>query len=137
MIEKIDTSRQAVQKTGKAFLIAGTVIAVLLFWKHGLEGLSWRWFLGGGLVLYAASSFAYPIMKPVHVAWMTMAQVLGWISTRIVLSIFFYLVLAPGGLLMRLLGKDILDKRVDKSATTNWRQRPSKAFDPKRMENQI
>lgn len=137
MIEKVDISRQAVRKTGKAFLIAGFVIGAILFWKHGFEGTSWRWFLGCGIALFGTAYLAYPVMKPIHIAWMMFAQVLGWISTRIVLSIFFYLVLTPGGLLIRMFGKDLLDQRIDRSATTYWRKRASRGFDPKAMENQF
>lgn len=137
MIEKVDTSREAVRKTGKAFLIAGTVIAAILFWKHGLDGVSWRWFLAGGIALYGISIVAYPVMKPIHIGWMKFAQILGWVSTHIVLSIFFYLILTPGGLVTRILGKDLLDQKFDRSAKTYWRKRESTAFDPKRMENQF
>jgi hypothetical protein len=137
LIEKVDTSREAVRKTGKAFLIAGCVVAAILFWKHGFDGIGWRWVLGAGIALYGAGIFAYPVMKPIHIGWMKLAQILGWISTRIVLGLFFYLVLTPGGLVIRLLGKDLLDRRIDKSAKTYWRKRESTAFDPKRMENQF
>ena len=137
MIEKVDTSREAVRKTGKAFLIAGTVIAAILFWKHGLEGVSWRWFLAGGIILYALGALAYPVMKPIHIGWMKFAQILGWFSTHVVLSVFFYVVLTPAGLLMRAFGKDLLDKKFDRSAKTYWRLRERGTFDPKRMENQF
>lgn len=137
MIEKVDTSREAVRKTGKAFLIAGTVIAAILFWKHGFEGISWRWFFGCAIALYGISYLAYPVMKPIHIGWMKFAQVLGWFSTHVVLSLFFYLILTPGGLVVRMLGKDLLDKRFDRSAKTYWRKRESTVFDPKRMENQF
>jgi hypothetical protein len=137
LTEKIDTSQGAVKKTGQAFLIAGVVIAAILFWKNGVEGIAWRWFLGFGAILFGASYLAYPVMKPIHVGWMKLAQVLAWVSTRVVLSLFFFLVLTPVGFVFRLVGRDLLDQRIDKSAPSYWRKRESIVFDPKRMENQF
>ncbi len=94
-------------------------------------------FLDVGLALFGVSYLAYPVMKPLHIGWMKFAQVLGWFSTHVVLSVFFYLVLTPGSLVVRLLGKDLLDQRIDRSAKTYWRKRESTAFDPGRMENQF
>jgi hypothetical protein len=54
------------------------------------------------LVLY----FVYPsgIYYPYRV-WMAIAGVLGWINTRIILGLAFYLLIFPIGLLMRSIGK--------------------------------
>ncbi len=146
MIDTIDTSKEAVKKTGRAFLIVGAIISVVLLWKHGYDGgheswnlmqalssNSWRWFLGIGAAIAALSHIAYGLMKHFHVAWMTFAQILGWFMTRVILSIFYYLVLTPVGLLMRLLGKDLLDMKIDRSAQSYWKKRDLNAFDPKHI----
>ena len=70
-------------------------------------------------------------MKPIHIGWMTLAFALGWFNTRLLLGIFFYLILTPIGVLMRLFGKDLLDQRIDKRATTYWKKRDLSTFDPK------
>lgn len=147
LIERVNTSREEVRKTGKAFLIAGCVLGLIVFlshshvvgwwgwnWMEGVENTGWRWLLGIGIGLFVLSRVAYPIMKPVHVAWMKLALVLGWISTRIVLGLFFYLVLTPVGLLMRLVGKDMLNERIDRSAQSYWVKREPKPFDPASYE---
>ena len=46
-----------------------------------------------------------PVGEYIHVGWMLLAKVLGYINSRILLSIVFFLVLTPIALLMRLLGK--------------------------------
>lgn len=144
MIEKVDTSREAVKKTGKAFLIAGCTFGAIFFlshshvsgwlgwnWQAGYESNVWKWVLGLGVGLFGLSHIAYPVMKPVHFGWMRFSQILGWVSTKVVLSIFFYLVLTPTGLLMRLFGKDLLDKRIDRSAKSYWKRRDMSKYDPK------
>ncbi len=147
MINKIDTSRDAVKKTGKAFLIAFSIVAMFIFLKHahvegwtnwswaeGVAALWWKVFLIAGIVISVLSRAAYPVMKPFHVAWMTFAHLLAWLNTRILLGVFFYLIVTPTGLLMRVFGKDLLDEKIDKSAQSYWKKRDRKAFNPKHAD---
>ncbi len=147
MIEKIDSSREAVRKTGKAFLIGGSAIALVLFlgsshvagwtgWDFaaGLSAKAWKWFLGCGAGLWILSLVSYTVMKPIHIGWMTFAFILGWINTRILLGIFYYIILTPIGLVMRLFGKDLLDEKIDKSKSTYWIDRPVAPVDRSQYE---
>jgi multisubunit Na+/H+ antiporter MnhG subunit len=136
LIKKIDSSREAVKSTG--------ILAALLFlshsgwlsmnWKQGMQSNSWRWFFGSGIVLFALSHIAYPIMKPLHIGWMTFAFALGWVNTRLLLGIFFFLILTPIGMVMRLLGKDFLDEKIDRSAKSYWARRESVPGNPQNYE---
>ena len=47
-------------------------------------------------------------LGPVHRVWMKAGAMLGWVNTRIILGVVFFVVLTPIGLLMRLFGKDSL-----------------------------
>lgn len=57
-------------------------------------------------------------LKQVHTGWMKLGHVLGAINTRILLGLVYYLLITPMGLVMRLLGKDIMHRAVDHEATT-------------------
>jgi ABC-type multidrug transport system fused ATPase/permease subunit len=46
-----------------------------------------------------------PLGKYIHLAWMMLAKVLGWINSRILLTILFFVILTPVALLARLFGK--------------------------------
>lgn len=48
----------------------------------------------------------------IHRGWMQLAKVLGYINSRILLSIIFFLILTPIALLMRLLGKTQFVKKA-------------------------
>jgi hypothetical protein len=54
---------------------------------------------------------------------MTLALILGWIVTRILLTIVFFLVVTPIGLLQRLCGKRPLEVRFKGDETTYWQPR--------------
>lgn len=49
---------------------------------------------------------------------MRLGRVLEWVNVRIVLGVVFFLVFMPLGMIMRLLGKDTLQKKWDKQVAT-------------------
>jgi hypothetical protein len=54
-------------------------------------------------------------LAPIYRGWLAFGHVMGWINTRIILGIMFYLLFLPVGLLMRLLGKDPMARSMDKT----------------------
>ena len=66
------------------------------------------------------------LLKPVYKLWMVVARITGWFMTRIILGILFYLVVTPISLIARLAGKDFLDEKLDKNATSYWIPTPLK-----------
>ena len=45
-----------------------------------------------------------------YIIWLKFGHALGWLNTRVLLILVFYLLITPMGLLMRLLGKNPLNK---------------------------
>ena len=62
---------------------------------------------------------------------MFLAFVLGVVVSSVVLTIFFYLIVAPIGLLARLVGKDFLNRRFDSDANSYWILRDRSSPKPK------
>lgn len=60
------------------------------------------------------------LLKPVYRVWMALAVVLGFIMTRVILTIVYYLIITPIGLLMRVFGKDPMQRRLDPDAPSYW-----------------
>ena len=136
MISKNKTgpTRQEVKKFGILFAGIGVVAGIYLFSK---DSSAWLWFALGAAFFATTGLFAYRVLRPIYVGWMKLAFALGWINTRILLGIFFYLIITPIALFMRVVGKDILDQKIARSATTYWKKRERVPFDPKRMEHQF
>ncbi len=62
------------------------------------------------------------ILKPIYLVWMVFAVILGWIMTRVILSLVFYLIMTPIGLFTRLIGEDFLGlKKTDSGSYWNLR----------------
>lgn len=60
---------------------------------------------------------------PVYWAWMAIAFVMGNIISRVLLTLFFYLLITPMGLTRRFFGHDPLQLR-QRAVTTYWRDLP-------------
>ena len=61
---------------------------------------------------------------------------MGFFVSRVILFVLFYVVLTPMGLIARLLGKDILDQKIDKSKKSYWQDREGAAKTKESYENQ-
>jgi len=68
------------------------------------------------------------IFKSIWEGWKKVAKAIGKVQTRIILFILYFLVIGPAAIVIRLLGKDLLDKRIDRKAKTLWKPYPAKKF---------
>ncbi len=109
-----DMSTAELRKFG---LVTGAIIMLFIggflpwWWEKNI--LAWQTItapLGGALILWALAHPASMIYfyKP----WMKFAEALGFINTRIILSIVFFLMFFPIGLFMRLMGKDPMQRSL-------------------------
>ena len=109
--------KQELRKFGLIF--AGMFIlffALLLPWIWDKSSPMWPWIVAA---VFVATALLVPmVLGPVYRLWMKIGHVLGWINTRIILGIMFFLMFAPVALLLRLLRKDMLRQRLDTAATT-------------------
>jgi hypothetical protein len=122
-IRNIKESKKDLRKFGLTVGIVLLAIAALLYWK-GKENYTAFEIIGGFLVVV---SILFPIiLRPLNKIWMTLAILMGWIMTRVILIVIFYIVLTPLGLIARLIGKDFLDLKIDKEKDSYWEVRDKK-----------
>ncbi len=109
--------KQELRKFGFIFATGLVLIFGLFFpWLLEKASPSWPWIVAA---VFAGSALILPqILKPVFIAWMKIGHVLGWINTRIILGVVFFLLFAPVALLMRLFGNDPMHRRLDETAST-------------------
>lgn len=69
--------------------------------------------------------------------WMKFGIVLHKFISPLILSLIFFLVIMPTGLLMRILGKDLLNLRIDRSAKSYWIKRVPPGPEADSMNNQF
>lgn len=96
--------------------IAAVLFGLLLPWIFGHGFPLWPWIVAG--VLAAWALLAPATLRQVYRAWMAVGHVLGWINTRIILGLVFYLVVLPAGGMMRIFRKDPMARRFEARAPT-------------------
>jgi hypothetical protein len=128
---EINASKKEVKKFGITFGILCIAVAAYSLYH---KGTAWQWLSIGSAFFFLTGLFGYSVLRPIYIWWMKFAFALGWINTRILLGLFFYLIVTPVAMVMRLLGKDIIDKKFDRTATSYWKKREKLAFDPARYE---
>lgn len=126
MTESRAESRKFGFVVGGAFVLAGALLAVAGSRRAGPVAAA----AGSVLVLLAAAAPA--ALEPVRRGWMAFARALGRVNTAVFLSVVFFLVLTPLGLLLRLAGRDELDRRRRGSST--WHPYPARNGDPRHFE---
>ena len=109
------------------------LVGLFLFWKE----FNWYVYIISAGLIILLSGLSFPIIvKPFYIFWISLSVVLGYIMTRIILTIIFCLLFIPIGIIIRLLGKDPLKERFDLSSKSYWIKRSLK-LDPKSAERQF
>jgi len=95
-------------------MILGTVIpalfGILLPLVKARPFPYWPWLVALALVF---SALVFPkALGPLHRVWMAVGDILGWINTRLILSLLFFLVFTPAGWIRRRMKKTGPDYRT-------------------------
>lgn len=119
-LKHIDYSDDAVKKTG---LTVGVVLVLisLLLWYLGKTSFVYYSIVGGLFVILAF--IAIPVLRPFHRLWMMLALAMGFVMSRIILTLLFYLVLSPIALIAKIVGKKFMPLKFDKTISTYWEKR--------------
>ncbi|MBK8944291.1 MAG: hypothetical protein IPM32_03370 [Ignavibacteriae bacterium] len=106
-LEQIDFSEKSLKKFG---ITIGSILLII--------GLYFTWKITPNIFLTIISIigillFVLGITNPkklskVYKYWMIFALILGWFVSRIILTILFYIIIAPIGIVTKILGKDFL-----------------------------
>ena len=100
-------------------LLVGTIFFVLGVWPLLVRSQPirmWALILAGLLIV---PGLIWPAtLKPVYRMWMKAGHVLGWVNTRIILAVIFYLVFAPVAVILRLFREDPMRRKLEPKAET-------------------
>jgi hypothetical protein len=110
------------RKFGITMGITFAVLGGLLVWRGHWQPKYFFWIAGAFMVL----GLAVPVvLRPVQRAWMAFAIVLGWVMTRVILVVLFYVGITPIALIARLVGKRFLDLGFEPARASYWITRPA------------
>ena len=119
-IKHIKTGKTELRSFGVTIGIILLLVAGFLFYK---EKESFQIFLYIAGTFISLGLIIPIILKPIYIVWMVFAVVLGWFMTRVILSLLFYVIITPIGLVLRIFGKDFLELKKQAVQGSYWNQR--------------
>jgi hypothetical protein len=126
--------RRSLRNFGLTVGIAFGVLAGLLFWRGRSHYIYFvpvsAFFLLMGLIVPG-------LLKPIRRGWMTAAAAMGWVMTRVILTVLFFAVFTPLGFIARLVGKRFLHLAIETSAESYWVPKDPEAAKSEALERQF
>jgi len=115
-----NSSVPSLRRFGFTLTAMFALLGTLFTWRHRMAG---RPLTALALLFLLVSIFGPSLLRFVHRPWMILAHLLGSIASKIILTLAFFLVVTPIGLLQRLFGKQPLDLRFKDNEPSYWRAR--------------
>ncbi|UCE24589.1 MAG: hypothetical protein JSU74_00635 [Candidatus Zixiibacteriota bacterium] len=133
-MKRIESGKKELRSFGIVMAVALAIIGGILLWN---ESRYYVHIFGIGAA-FLVLGLAVPILLwPIHKVWMSLAIVLGWVMTRLILAVLFYLVFTPIGLVARIFGKKFINTAVDREADSYWIVKEKLSIDKADYEKQF
>lgn len=106
----------------RSFNLILLALLLALTWLNRRHGRLWVWYSVDLLLFICLIS--PKIIKPLYRVWMGVALIIGFWVNRLLLLAVYYIILTPIALILRLLGKNLLNERIDKNLPSYWIKTP-------------
>ena len=104
--------------TNRNFGIVFTIVFLIIsFWPLLKNGDIRYWSLIIAFIFFILALINSKILTHLNKAWMKFGLILGKIFSPLVMGIIFFFVVTPTGIIMRLLGKDLLNLKKNNKST--------------------
>ena len=110
-------SLKDLRRFGLAFGTAMTILGSLLLWRDRAAG---PWVLGLAGFAVLSALIAPRLLRPLEMVLAGLLRAVMTVVTYVVLTLAYFVVFTPIGLLMKLLGKDLLDRRFPTEKESYW-----------------
>ena len=120
MLSKSKIKISSNRNFGLVFFI---VFLIISLWPLTYGELIRIWSVIISLVFLILGLMNSKLLTPLNQLWFKFGIILGAIVAPIVMGVVFFLVVTPIGVIMRIMGKDLLRKKYDKKKETYWIKR--------------
>lgn len=126
---------------GRQIRIFGIGLIVIVSVIAGLQTYWGRTEVGIGLFTVAVLTLIVVIFTPtglipLYKLMLLISRATGFVMTPVLLGLVFYLVFTPVGILLRLIRKDILDRKFEVSSDSYWKPKEPTPVGLDRYERQ-
>ena len=94
-------------------------IAFFVFDAQGVAYVLWGLASVLAIVYYAIK----PFRRPLYMGWMYAVWPIGWTISHLLMAIIYFLLITPIGWIMRILGRDPMQRKLNAEAGTYWSER--------------
>lgn len=139
-LKQLSKSNEAVRSfgwsVGGAFLVIWLIfVGPVHYFSQYEKGGHYPILMWLGISLVVLGTILPVLLRPIYIGWMAFAFTMGTIMTRLILTVFYFVVLTPVGLFFRLIGRDALNRKIDREASTYWIEKEYPITDRSRYEN--
>ena len=123
MTTDIQTAEVTTSDLRKFGFIMGGMVALMfgLIFPWIFDKTSENWPIWPFIVMtvFFILAIAVPeVLRPVNHIWLKIGNFLGFINSRIILGAMFYLMIFPIGMILKVLGKDSMQRKLEENADT-------------------
>ncbi|TAH04213.1 MAG: hypothetical protein EAZ16_05940 [Sphingobacteriales bacterium] len=97
-------------------IIVLTIAIAVLGWFTKKQ--QWYWV---ALIFALVALAVPPLAKYIHIGWMKLAQAIGFVMNKVLLTVVFIIIVIPLGILSRIMGKNSI--RLKKGGNTYFKTR--------------
>ena len=122
-MKRVDSDKIKISSNRSFGLLFFVVFLIVSLWPLTYEGSIRIWSVIISAVFLILGLINSKLLTPLNVLWFKFGMILGAIISPIIMGIIFFLVVTPIGLILRIMGKDLLNKKYDKKKKTYWIKR--------------
>jgi hypothetical protein len=109
------------------------VFLAITLWFYNSKGIILLYTAVPALIFLVLGLLNSKLLSPLNFIWHKFGILLGAIIAPIVMALVYFLVVTPTGLIMKILGKDLLQKKFDKKCKSYWIEREKLSTTMKRQ----
>ena len=132
-MKRVDSDKIKISSNRSFGLLFFVVFLIVSLWPLTHEGSIRIWSVIISAVFLILGLINSRLLTPLNVLWFKLGMILGAIISPIVMGIVFFLVVTPTGFILRIMGKDLLNKKYDKEKETYWIKREASIGTMKRQ----
>ncbi len=133
MIKTLWQSEPSPKQLRQFSITLGLIFLVGLIWSQVKENQILAGFFLVLLIFLLMGWLWRPLLIFFYRLWMSLSHLLGALMSRIILTLIFFLIFTPIGLILKVIGKQPLDLKIEKEKLGYWHQRKKRQSDLDKM----
>lgn len=121
-INRNPSRKHLLQFAGIWFPAFWGLVGAMVYFKAGLPSMGLMiWGVASAVALVGLLKPDY--IRPIFIGMSLATAPIGWVISFLLLTFFYYIVITPIGVILRLLGKDSISRYIDRSSGSYWVER--------------